>query len=180
MPLEIAQLGQPVLRQVAAPVPAERIADPSFQLFLQAMLETLRDAKGAGLAAPQVSVSERVFLAAIFAPEEEGDEPGVEAFINPKITPLSDEKTHAWEGFLSFPELLVLVPRFRAVRLDYTTLDGTSESLELDDFPARVVQHEYDHLDGILTIDRAETTRHIVKASEIDAVRASMGQDEDD
>src|SRR5688572_30111699 len=117
MPLEIAQLGQPVLREVARVVSPERIADPEFQAFLQAMLETLDHANGAGLAAPQVSVSERVFLAAILEPENEGEPPGVEAFINPKITPLSEETTSAWEGCLSFPELLVLVPRYRAVRI---------------------------------------------------------------
>src|SRR5262245_17438092 len=179
MPLEIAQLGQPVLRQIAAEVPMEQIANPRFQAFLQAMLETLLDAKGAGLAAPQVSVSQRVFLGAILPPEGEDDPPGIEAFINPKITPLSDEKVRGWEGCLSFPELLVYVPRFRAVRIDYVNLDGEHESLELEDFAARVVQHELDHLDGVLILDRAESTRHIVKASEIEIARQTIVDDED-
>ena len=177
MPLEIAQLGQPVLRQIAAEVPMAEIAKPHFQEFLQAMFETLLHEKGAGLAAPQVSVSLRVFLAAIFPPDDEDDPPGVEAFINPRITPLSDEKVNAWEGCLSFPELLVLVPRYRSVRIDYVDLEGELQALELADFPARVVQHEYDHLEGILTIDRAETTRNIVKASEIDKVREATGEE---
>jgi len=180
MPLEIAQLGQPVLWQVAAEVPIAEIGSEEFQEFLQGMFETLIDAKGAGLAAPQVSVSKRVFLAAIIPPEDEEDEPGVEVFINPKLTPLTEEKTNAWEGCLSFPELLVLVPRYRAVRIDYVTLDGEPAALELEDFPARVVQHEFDHLDGILTIDRAESKRHIVKTSEIDVVRAAMNLPDDD
>lgn len=178
MTLDIAQLGQPVLRQVAAEVPIERISDPAFQDFLQGMLETLLSANGAGLAAPQVSVSQRVFLGAIYPPEEEGEPPGVEAFINPKITPLSGEIKRGWEGCLSFPELLVFVPRFYAVRIDFMTLDGELAALELEDFAARVVQHELDHLDGILILDRAETTRHIIKATEIEIARQTIADDD--
>lgn len=185
MPLDVAQLGQPVLRQITAAVPIEQIASPQFQQLLGAMFETLAAAKGVGLAAPQVFVGLRVFLAAVLPPEkavdDEGEEvpPDVEAFINPKITPLTDEKTYAWEGCLSFAELLVLVPRFRAVRIEYVNADGDPAALELEGFPARVVQHEFDHLEGVLTIDRAESTLHIVKASEIDAVRAALKQDDD-
>jgi peptide deformylase len=179
MALEIAQLGQPVLRKVAAEVPPEQIADPVFQQFLDDMLATLEESKGVGLAAPQVFASKRVFLAAILPPEEEEGPPGVVAFINPKITPLTEEKTYAWEGCLSFAELLVLVPRHRQVRIDFVDADGQSLSVDLEDFPARVVQHEFDHLEGILTIDRAESTLHIVKASEIDAVREAMGDKSD-
>lgn len=179
MHLEIAQLGQPVLRQIAADVTREQITGGEIQQLIQSMFETLTHHHGAGLAAPQVSVSLRVFLGAIFPPEEDDGPPGVEAFINPVITPLSDEKVRAWEGCLSFPELLVLVPRHRAVRIDYVDLEGEPQALELMDFPARVVQHELDHLDGILTLDRAESTLHIVKASEIDAVRKAI-QDDDD
>jgi len=178
MPLEIAQLGQPVLRQIAAEVPREQIAEPRFQLFLQSMLETLLHFRGAGLAAPQVSVSERVFLGAVFPPEEEDGPPGIEAFINPVITPLSDAKSRAWEGCLSFPELLVLVPRYRAVRIEYLNLEGQPDALELEDFAARVVQHEMDHLDGILTLDRAQSTLHIVKASEIETARKTIADDD--
>jgi peptide deformylase len=183
MPLEIAQLGQPVLREIAAAVAPEQIAEPAFQEFLQAMIETLGEAKGVGLAAPQVFAGVRVFLAAILPAQQEGDPPGVEAFINPKLTPLTQEITRAWEGCLSFQELLVLVPRFRTVRIDYLDSSGAPKALALSNFAARVVQHELDHLNGILTIDRAASTRHIVKASEINDVRAALGEldhDEDD
>jgi peptide deformylase len=173
MQLEIAQLGQPVLRLVAAPVPLDQIRKPPLQEFLAEMTETLREAKGAGLAAPQVFASLRMFLAVVVPPENEGDPPIAETFINPKITPLTDETARAWEGCLSFPELLVLVPRFRAVRIEYVNAQAEACALELEGFPARVVQHEFDHLEGILTIDRAESTRQIIKASEIDAVGES-------
>lgn len=168
MSLEIAQLGQPVLRQVAAEVPIERIGRQPFQELLDDMRATLKEQKGAGLAAPQVFASLRVFLAAIIPPQVEGEPPGVEVFINPKVTPLGEESSSAWEGCLSFPELLVKVPRGRAVRIEYLNAEGAPSALDLQGFPARVVQHEYDHLEGILTIDRAESTHDIIKASELE------------
>lgn len=172
MVLKIAQLGQTVLRQVAAPVSAEEIASPEFQRFLQDMQETLRTEKGAGLAGPQVFTAKRVFLAAVLPPPNPEGPRGVEVFINPRFTAASAETDWSWEGCLSFPELLVLVQRHLAVRIEYLNAFGENKTLELSDFPARVVQHETDHLDGILTIDRAPSTRHIIKASEIDAVLA--------
>jgi peptide deformylase len=177
MPLNIAQLGQPVLREPTVAVPVEEITSPAFQQFLQAMRETLLAAKGAGLAAPQVFSNRRVFLAAILpSPEPEGD-PEIETFINPRLVGVSEERDEKWEGCLSFPELLVLVPRPRAVRMDYLNANGEPRRIELLDFPARVVQHEYDHLEGILTLDRAKSSRHIVKASEIDAVVGNRKED---
>ena len=170
MLLKIAQLGQPVLREVAQPVAADALGDPALRQFLADMHETLAAAGGVGLAAPQVFSSRRVFLAKILPPAQQDDPPGVEVFINPRLTVLSDEAVAAWEGCLSFQELLVLVPRPRAVRVDYFDAAGQPKALALEGFPARVVQHEYDHLEGILTIDRAESTLDIVKASEIDAV----------
>jgi peptide deformylase len=180
MALAIAQLGQPVLREIAAEVPGDEIRGAQFQQLLREMAQTLEEQKGAGLAGPQVFAGRRVFLAAILPGQMEDDPPGVEVFINPKLTPLTDEIARAWEGCLSFPELLVLVPRCRAVRIDYLNAGGEPQSLALVDFPARVVQHEFDHLEGILTIDRAESSLHIVKASEIDAVREAMGDLEDE
>jgi peptide deformylase len=178
--LEIAQLGQPVLRQPAALVPREQIAAPAFQEFLRQMRETLEHEKGAGLAAPQVFIGLRVFLAGIFPPMEEDGPPGVEVLINPKLTPLTDEKAKSWEGCLSFPELLVLVPRPKAVRVEYINDAGQPVVRDLHGFAARVVQHEFDHLEGILTIDRAESTLDIIKASELEEVLEARGEEEED
>jgi peptide deformylase len=170
MTLKIAQLGQPVLRQVATEISAEEIKSPAFQQLVDDMLATLADAQGAGLAGPQVFESKRLFLAAVL-PSPDAEMPrAVEVFINPTIVAASAETAAAWEGCLSFAELLVLVPRPRAVRVQYLTRQGQPATLELQGFPARVVQHELDHLNGILTIDRATTTKNIIKASEIDAV----------
>lgn len=180
MSLKIAQLGQPVLREVAAEVPLEHLGDARFQQFVRDLEETMREQKGAGLAGPQVFARQRVFVAAILPAAEEDQPPGVEVFVNPVLTRLSAATARAWEGCLSFPELLVLVRRPRAVRIDYFNAAGEPRAMELADFPARVVQHEFDHLEGILTIDRAESPLHIVKASEIDAVREAMGELEDE
>lgn len=170
MKLKIAQLGQPVLWQVAQPVASEEIPTAAFQLFLRDMRETLVEEKGAGLAAPQVFVSKRVFLAAILPPAVKDDPPGIEVIINPQIIHVSADTRWAWEGCLSFPELLVLVERNRALRVQYLTEHGQSRTLDVSDFPARVIQHEFDHLEGTLTLDRAPSMRKIVKASEIDSV----------
>lgn len=174
--MKIAQLGQPVLRRVADPVPLDQIASPEFQKLLDGMLETIIIARGAGLAAPQVFTSLRVFLAGVLPPKILGRDPEIEAFINPQITVLTDETTDAWEGCLSFRELLVVVTRPTKVRIDYIDRQGQARSLELEDFKARIVLHEYDHLDGILTLDHAKSTLDIVKASEIDDVRAARGE----
>src|SRR5262249_17573132 len=146
MPLQIAQLGQPVLWQKASEIPIDDIGAPAFQKLLRDMLETLREAKGAGLAAPQVFVSQRVFLAAIAPPAHDDAPLPIEFFINPRIVALSKDVFESWEGCLSFPEILVKVSRPRAVRIEYLDADAEPAALELSDFPARVVQHELDHL----------------------------------
>ncbi|MBM3997028.1 MAG: peptide deformylase [Planctomycetes bacterium] len=179
MILEVAQLGQPVLRMVAAEVRPERIAWQPMQDLLSDMQETLAAQKGVGLAAPQVFASVRVFLAAILPRPSEGALPGVEVFINPKLAPLTDEMIYAWEGCLSFAELSVRVPRFRAVRVAYLNAMGQLRALDLEGFPARVVQHEFDHLNGVLTLDRADSTHDIIKASEIDDVLDESDDAED-
>ena len=116
MILQIAQLGQAVLRQKAADIPPEEIATPEFQRLLQDMQETLRSQKGAGLAGPQVFTSRRVFLAGVLSPSTPDGPRGIEVFINPRFTAASAETDWSWEGCLSFPELLVLVQRHQAVR----------------------------------------------------------------
>jgi peptide deformylase len=172
MGLKIAQLGQPVLRQAAQEVPEVEIATPEFQRFVEEMRATLVEAKGAGLAGPQVFSDQRIFLAAVLPPLERDGPRQIEVFINPRFTAASPEKAYGWEGCLSFPELLVLVERHKAVRIEYLNSAGELKGLDLVDFPARIVQHEFDHLQGILTIDRAPSTRYIIKGSELDAFLA--------
>jgi peptide deformylase len=174
MKLPIAQLGQPVLWTPAADVSAEEIASEAFQQFLRDMHETLLAQPGVGLAAPQVFSGRRVFLAAVLPEPEALGAPkarlGIEVFVNPRITQVSEETHAAWEGCLSFPELLVRVERPRAVHVEYLSALGQPKILEAEGFAARVIQHEYDHVEGILTLDRIETPRDIIKASEVDTL----------
>jgi peptide deformylase len=170
--LAIAQLGQPVLRRVADPVPADALGSPAFRDFLEQMDATLEESGGVGLAAPQVFASLRVFLAKIRV-DSESAEMTTETFINPVLSFPTPDQESAWEGCLSFPELTVLVPRKTRVRLEYWNRNGKQKQLELEGFSARVVQHENDHLDGILTLDRAVSTRDIIKASELEAAMAA-------
>lgn len=170
MILTIAQLGQPVLRERAAELDPASIVAPEMQQFLQDMRETLAAAGGVGLAAPQVFRGQRLFLAAILPALDPEGPPEIETFINPLLTHASPEKAAGWEGCLSFAELLVLVPRHRAVRMTYLDAEARPCVIDLHGFAARVVQHELDHLDGILTLERAASTRDIIKASEFESV----------
>jgi peptide deformylase len=171
MALTIAQLGQPVLRQKAVPVSAEELSSPVLQQLIDDMLETMTKENGAGLAGPQVFQSKRLFVARILPTTDPDEIPGVEVLVNPRIVAASVETSAAWEGCLSFPELLVKVARPLAVRIEFVSRGGEARVRELQGLRARVVLHEQDHLDGILTIDRAASTLDIVKASEIEANR---------
>jgi len=149
---KIARMGHPVLAQKAAP-----IGDPAstdVRRLIADMVETMVDAKGAGLAAPQVYESLRIVI--FHAPEDRaggGGEAGaapLTVLINPEIEILTDEMEEGWEGCLSVPGMRGLVPRY--TRLRYTGLDESGVRIEREaaGFHARVVQHECDHLDGIL------------------------------
>jgi peptide deformylase len=174
MTLPIAQLGQPVLRRVAAEIPAGDIGTSSFQHFVDDMLATVTEHQGAGLAGPQVFAERRIFVAKVLLSDRQDGEREFEVFINPRIIALSEDPVLAWEGCLSFPELLVLVPRLARLRIDYHNRHARPQSLELEAWPARIVQHEFDHLEGVLTVDRAPSTRYIIKASEIEAAMKEL------
>ncbi len=177
MSLPIAQLGQPVLREKAAEIPLDEIQSPKVQDLVEQMLVTVTEAKGAGLAGPQVFQSKRLFVAGVLPPKAEDNAPEMEVFINPIVTPTSQEAKLGWEGCLSFPELLVLVPRHQAVQVRYLNREGKEQTLDQEGFPARVVQHEFDHLHGILSLDRAPNTRCIIKGSELEAARKEFERD---
>lgn len=148
--LRVAQMGHPVLRLVSEPVDPEVIPGEDFQRFLDDLLETMEEYDGAGLAAPQVYTSIRVVVLTLDA------ERGPEFLINPVITPLSEVTARTVEGCLSVEGLRAVVERTAHVRLDALDRDGSPKRYELRGFPAVVVQHECDHLDGVLYVDRAE------------------------
>lgn len=152
--LKIARMGHPVLRRPADPV--KDPAAPEIRQLVHDMLETMEDADGAGLAAPQVHVPLRVVV--FHVPRTrlaEGEAPDPEAgkvhvLINPVLEPIGEEKELGWEGCLSVPGLRGVVPRWRKLRYRAVDLDGKPIDRTVEGFHARVVQHECDHLDGVL------------------------------
>ncbi|HLI13532.1 MAG TPA: peptide deformylase [Alphaproteobacteria bacterium] len=150
--LKIARMGHAVLRE-----PARAVEDPTAPEIRQLaadMVDTMEDAPGTGLAAPQVHVPLRVVIFKVTAErvtEEAGDGPQpLTVLVNPEIEPLDENKILGWEGCLSLPGFMGAVPRFRRIRYRGFDLDGRSIDRAAAGFHARVVQHECDHLDGIL------------------------------
>ncbi|MEM7221380.1 MAG: peptide deformylase [Pseudomonadota bacterium] len=171
--LKIARMGHPVLSRPAEPVP-----DPSaleVRRLIADMLETMEDAHGTGLAAPQVHVPLRIvifFVSGERAAEEDEAEEELEdvpltVLINPTVEPLEADKSLGWEACLSVPGLAGEVPRFRSVRYSGLTPDGEEVIREARGFHARVVQHEFDHLDGILFPQRMTDLSRLVFTSEM-------------
>lgn len=159
--LKIARMGHPVLLQRAAPVPDP--TTPEVRRLVADMIETMEDAGGAGLAAPQVHVPLRLFVfrvpAARTTPGEDGPVPTT-VVINPELELLGDEMVMRWEGCLSIPGLRAAVPRHARVRYRGVDTDGQPVGAEAGGFHAGVVQHEHDHLDGILYPMRMTDFRH--------------------
>jgi peptide deformylase len=161
--LKIAQMGNPILRAVAKPVQESEIKTKDFQKFLQDMVETMREHEGLGLAAPQVHHSIRVSVIEMRKsnPDEQDypnnndkEPPKIYVFINPEIKPLTKETNSYWEGCLSVPGLRGLVSRPGKVNIKYLDENGKKCELTAEGFFATILQHEFDHLDGKLYIDR--------------------------
>jgi len=146
----ILKMGDPRLLLVARPV--ERFGTPELRTLIADMFETMEAANGVGLAAPQIGVGLQLVIFGFDRNERYPDAPAVPRTIllNPRITPLSDEKEEGWEGCLSVPGMRGAVDRFKAIRYSGVDPDGKSIEREADGFHARVVQHECDHLIGRL------------------------------
>ena len=174
--LKIARMGHPVLRRVADPV-----ADPAaleIRRLVADMLETLEDIGGIGLAAPQVHVSRRVVIFEVPAERAARDGNGADpaagtggvpmtVLINPEIEPLGDDKALGWEACLSVPGLTGAVPRWTRIRYRGFGIKGERIEREASGFHARVVQHECDHLDGILYPQRMTDLSLLAFAEEL-------------
>jgi peptide deformylase len=163
---QIAQLGQPVLRRMAGKIADP--GDPELQALIEDLLVTVTDANGVGIAAPQVFESLSLFIVASRPNPRYPKAPLMEpsAIINPEILWRSDEKESGWEGCLSIPGLRGLVPRHRRIGVRYLTRHGDLREDELADFPARVFQHECDHLQGVVFVDRLESSLDLVTEKE--------------
>ena len=173
--LKIARMGHPVLQRPAAPVADP--AAPEIARLIEDMLDTLEDAQGAGLAAPQVHVPLRLVLFRVPPGREtvpEGDDDEAHAapeaptvLINPGIEPLGETVVEDLEACLSLPGLAGMVPRHERIRYRWTDTEGRAHEREAQGFHARVVQHECDHLDGILYPMRMTDLSTLAFASEL-------------
>jgi len=163
---QIAQLGQPVLRGVAGKITDP--ADPDVQTLIDDLLVTVAEADGVGIAAPQVFAPLSLFIVASRPNARYPRAPEMEptVMINPEIIWKSDESDKEWEGCLSIPGLRGLVPRQRRIGVRYLTRTGELREEEYDGFLARVFQHEYDHVQGMVFIDRVESTLELMTEKE--------------
>jgi len=149
---EILKMGDPRLLRTAQPVPREMLGSEELRLLIADMFETMHTNEGVGLAAPQIGIDLQLVLFGFESSERYPDAPAVPqtVLLNPVITPLGDEQEDGWEGCLSVPGLRGVVPRWSKIRYEGIDPDGVRIAREADEFHARVVQHECDHLFGVL------------------------------
>jgi peptide deformylase len=175
----VIRMGHPLLRQVARPLAPEEIGNAEFSRLIIDMVDTLHDYGGIGLAAPQIA--EPVRLAVIEIPAEPtryGDLVPIPltVFVNPVIEIVNPDACGYWEGCLSVPGLRGFVERPQHVRVRYTSEHGENKELELEGFSATVFQHEFDHLDGRLFVDRISDMRLLTFEKEFE--RYHLPEDE--
>lgn len=163
---QISQLGNPVLRQQAQPI--ENFRDERIQTLIDELIATVAPANGVGIAAPQVAESYRLFIVASRPTLRYPHAPQMEPtpMLNPRIIARSSDVVKDWEGCLSIPGIRGLVPRYRAIEVEYTDRNGKLHRQILTDFVARIFQHEYDHLDGKVFLDRVESTQELLTEEE--------------
>jgi peptide deformylase len=170
--LKIARMGHPALRAKARPLHPSEIRTPKIQQLIEDMFETMKEYQGVGLAAPQIHEGLRLFVAGFPPPadDEEEDEEDDEddeghvplmVLINPEITPVGKETVEDWEGCLSIPDIRGRVPRARQISVRAFDRMGKKIELDASGFTARVIQHETDHLDGVLFFDRMKSLQSL-------------------
>ncbi len=163
---KIAQIGQQVLRTKAKSV--IKINDKDILSLIDSLIATAIASKGVGIAAPQISQPYRLFIVASHPSDRYPYAPTMPptAMINPQILNHSEETVKDWEGCLSVPNVRGLVPRYRQIEVEYTTQAGEIKQEVFTDFIARIFQHELDHLDGILFVDRVKNEADLYTEAE--------------
>lgn len=168
--LKVARLGHPVLRKAAQPVPLHEITSPEIQRFIDDMVETMQEYNGAGLAATQVHTLKQIAVIEVLGNPRYPNAPDIPltVIINPEVTFLTEEMAEDWEGCLSIPDMRGMVPRYTALRISVYDRTGAKLDLVAKEFFARVIQHETDHLNGIVYLDRMKnfsTLTHLAEWS---------------
>jgi peptide deformylase len=162
--LKVARMGHPVLRQRGVALERADLQDPRVQKLIDDMIDTMHEYSGVGLAAPQVHEGIRLFVALL--DEEPDDRSGATVIVNPEIITNTSTRADGWEGCLSIPDVRGQVSRFTDITVRALDRDGRPIELHLKDFPARVAQHEADHLDGVLFVDRMTSLRSLTYLEE--------------
>ena len=164
--LQVAQLGNDVLRCKAQPI--NNISVQNLGRIIDNLIATVIETNGVGIAAPQVSISDCLFIIASRPNIRYPNAPKMEpiAMINPRLISHSEDRVKGWEGCLSIAGIRGLVPRYRVINVEYTNREGKLERQELTDFVARIFQHEYDHLEGLVFLDRVESTTDLITEDE--------------
>lgn len=156
--LKVIELGNPILRSKAKVVALSEIKSKSFQNFCDNLIATCEARFGVGIAAPQVGVSKRVFVVWSRPNKRYKTAPKMEPLIiiNPELKFLNKKQEKSWEGCLSIPGIRGLVPRYKEIEITYTTRTGEKKKEKYTDFVARIFQHEFDHLNGVVFLDRVD------------------------
>ena len=154
--LKVTRLGHPVLREITKDISVKELKTPAIQKFIDDMVETMKEYDGVGLAADQVFTSKQVAVLEVADNPRYPNKAKVPltVLVNPKITPLSDEMEEDWEGCLSIPDLRGRVPRYKSIHIQALDRKGKKLDFVAHDFHARVIQHEFDHLNGKVYLDR--------------------------
>lgn len=162
----IVRLGHPALRAPASPVAREEIGEAEFQTLIDDLVETMLDAGGVGLAAPQLGLDHQLFVYVVVDPEKTPEEADKRVLINPMLEPVPGELVYEWEGCLSIPDLRGLVPRHPAVKVHALGRDGRLVEFTAEGYEGRIVQHEFDHLNGVVFLDRMRDLRSLAFGAE--------------
>ena len=176
--LKVARMGHPVLRQKARAIEPRELKTVPLQKLIDDMIDTMQEYSGVGLAAPQVHESLRVFVAHLDADGRGSGEPI--AVINPEIEVVGSGLIEGWEGCLSIPDIRGRVPRPAQIRVSALDRQGKRIEINAKDFPARVIQHETDHLNGILFFDRMRSFESLTFMEEFSRYHTSRDDDDDD
>ncbi|MBW4439992.1 MAG: peptide deformylase [Plectolyngbya sp. WJT66-NPBG17] len=164
--LDIIELGDPILREKARSI--AHIQDDRVQTLIDNLLATVQKANGVGIAAPQVAESYQLMIVASRPNLRYPNAPTMEPMpiINPRILAHSDETIKGWEGCLSIPGIRGNVPRYQVIEIEFLDRFGKPQKMEMTDFVARIFQHEFDHFNGIMFLDRVESNHDLVTEKE--------------
>ncbi len=163
---KVLRIGNPKLREVSRPVPESEIRSKEIKKLIRDMIDTMEAQNGVGLAAPQIGVQKRIFISS--EGSEDKNKPEIRIYINPEIQILEGPVQGFWEGCLSVPGMRGLVERSRRIRMKWFDENEEHHDKIIEGFEAVVMQHEYDHLDGIIYVDRLKDSRLFGYNEELD------------